>query len=330
MRTSSSLLRLLLLAFVTVPLVAATPVLTAQDKPMSADVKKYLQQLINGLRQFRVGRDEVNWREVESKTMAAAAGAQTIPEAFPAIRVALTEIRDPWAMYRSASGESVGLDGPRCQRTNSTTPNVPNDVGYLKVVPVASRGVRSEREAAVATRSAIKAGDDRGAVNWIIDLRGHFMGALPAAVMGLAPLMGDGTAFKMQYADVAVPFVATQSSIKADGQEMQMDLGRFALSRKKFRVAVLVDGGTAGVGELLAIAFEGRTDARIFGQPTCGIPPLRLVPQPLKDGAVFTVSAMRIIDRNDKAYLGPIQPHERIDEEARLFERVIAWLAGGQ
>lgn len=330
MNTSSSLLRRVLAAFVAVALGAAPPVLTAQDKPMSPDVKKYLQQLITGLRQFRVGREEVNWREVESKTMAAASGAQTIPEAFPAIRVALTEIRDPWAMYRAASGQSVGPDGPRCLQTKWSAPIVPDEVGYLRVIPVVSRGIRSEREAAVATRSAIKAGDDRGALNWIIDLRGHFMGALPAAVMGLAPLMGDGTAFKMQYADVVVPFMAGQSSIKADGQEMQMDLGKFALSRKKFRVAVLVDGGTAGVGELLAIAFEGRTDARIFGQPTCGIPPLRLVPQPLKDGAVFTVSAMRILDRNDKAYLGPIQPHERIDEESKLFERVIAWLASGQ
>ena len=302
----------------------------AQDTPVAPDVRKYLQQFVDKLREFRVGRDEVDWKQVESRTMAAAAGAQTITEAYPAIRVALVEIHDPWAMYRSASGQVVGPDQPRCLRTNATTPSVPPDVGYLKVTPIPNRGIRAEREAAVAVRTALKKGDTGGAVHWIIDLRGHFMGSLASAVVGLSPIMGDGTVFKMQYANTVIPFNSNQSSIKADGQELQMDMGKFALTNRKRRIAVLVDGGTAGVGELLAIAFEGRSDARTFGVPTCGIPPLRLVPQKLKDGAEFTVSAMRVMDRDGKVYRGPIEPHERIDDEATLFERAIAWVSTGK
>ena len=79
-----------------------------------------------------------------------------------------------------------------------------------------------------------------------------------------------------------------------------------------------------------AIAFEGRSDARVFGVPTCGIPPIRLVPQKLKDGAEFTLSAMRVLDRDGKVYRGPIEPHERIDDEARLFERAMAWVSTGK
>jgi C-terminal processing protease CtpA/Prc len=214
--------------------------------------------------------------------------------------------------------------------SNATKPAVPSDVGYLKVMPVASRGIRAEREAAVATRAAIKAGDDAGAANWIVDLRGHFMGSLPGGVMGLSPLMGDGTVFKMQYANIAVPFSTNQTSIKSNGQEMNMEVGSFALTHKKPRIAILVDGGTAGVGELLTIAFEGRSDARVFGVPTCGITPIRLVPQKLKDGAEFTLSAMRIVDRHDKAYPGPIAPHERIENETELFARAIAWVTTGK
>ena len=98
----------------------------------------------------------------------------------------------------------------------------------------------------------------------------------------------------------------------------------------KRRISVLVDVGTAGVGELLAIAFEGRSDARVFGTPTCGIPPLRLVPQKLNDGAEFTLSAMRIMDRDGKVYRGPIEPHERIEDEAMLFARAISWMSTGK
>ncbi|MEP6766563.1 MAG: hypothetical protein ABJB66_19770, partial [Gemmatimonadaceae bacterium] len=74
----------------------------------------------------RVG-DDVDWGQVESKTLAAAAGAQSITDAYPAIRVALVEIHDPWAMYRSATGQTVAADQPRCVRTNTTAPTVPAD-----------------------------------------------------------------------------------------------------------------------------------------------------------------------------------------------------------
>lgn len=319
---------LLLSGLLTLAATGAPRALAAQDQlPIASDVKAYLRQFIAKLSEFRVGRDELDWKAIESKTMAAAAGAQSITDAYPAIRVALIEIRDPWAMYRSASGQVVGPDQPRCIRTNATTPSVPGDVGYLKVTPIASRGLRAEREAALAVRSALKAGDDNGAVHWIIDLRGHFMGTLPAAVIGLSPIMGDGVVFKMQYANSVVPFDARESSVKTNGEELQMDIGKFALSKKKRRIAVLVDGGTAGIGELLAIAFTGRSDTRVFGTPTCGIPPIRLVPQKLKDGAEFTLSAFRVQDRDGRALRGPVEPQERIEDEAQLFARVLDWVS---
>lgn len=324
-------MRVLLCAVVLALATIAVPrAIEAQDRPIASDVKAYLRQFVNKLREFRVGSDEVDWGQVESKALAAAAGAQSITDAQPGIRAALVEIRDPWAVYRSASGQVVGPDQPRCVRTNATTPAVPADVGYLKATPTPNRGIRAEREAAVAVRTKLKSADDNGAVHWIIDLRGYFMGTLPAAVIGLAPIMGDGTVFKMQYANNVVPFNANESSIKSNGDELQMDLGKFKLSSQKRRIAVLVDGGTAGVGELLAIAFMGRSNTRVFGTPTCGIPPMRLVPQKLKDGAEFSVSAFRVQDRDGRVYRGPIEPNERIEGEADLFSRVLDWVSTGK
>ncbi len=328
--THLSLIRSSMVAGLLVLGVSTLPrTLMAQDKAMSSDVKTYLRQLVDRLREFRPG-GEVDWGEVETKTLAAAGGAQTIVEAYPAIRVALTEINDPWSMYRSATGQVIGPAAPTCTRSKATAPSVPADVGYLKVAPIPNRGIRFERESAVAMRTALKSGDDAGAAHWIVDLRGHFMGALPAAVIGLSPLMGDGTAFRMQYANSVIPFDAGETSIKANGEEVQMDIGKYRLSNRKRRVAVLVDGATAGVGELLAIAFMARSDARVFGTPTCGIPPLRLVPQKMKDGAQFTLSAFRVQDRDGKLYRGPIEPHERIENETELFSRALGWVSTGK
>jgi carboxyl-terminal processing protease len=329
--TSLSRIRLFVAAVALLVAGAAAPrTLPAQTPPMASDVKSYLRQFVGKLREVRVNRDELDWGQVEARTLAAAAGAQTLTDAYPAVRTALIEIRDPWAMYRSATGQVVGPDQPRCVRSVATTPTVPADVGYLKGTPLPSRGVRADREAALAVRSALKAGDENGAVHWIIDLRGYFMGTLPPAVIGLSPIMGDGTIFKMQYANTVVPFNAGESSIKANGEELQLALGPHKLTNKKRRIALLVDGGTAGVGELLTIAFMGRSDARVFGTPTCGIPPMRLVPQKLKDGAEFTLTAFLVQDRDGRVYRGPVEPNERIEDEAQLFSRVLAWVSTGR
>jgi carboxyl-terminal processing protease len=304
--------------------------LLAQEQPMAPAVKTYLRQFVDKLREFRVGRDDMDWGQIEAKTLAAAAGAQTITDAYPAIRTALAEIRDPWAMYRSATGQVIGPDLPRCVRSSTTAPTVPADVHYLRLTPIANRGLVAERQAAMAMRNALKTADDNGALHWVVDLRGHFMGSMPSAVIGLAPLMGEGTVFKMQHANNSVPFNANESSIKADGAELQMNLGKFRLSGKKRRIALLVDGGTAGVGELLMIAFLGRSDVRVFGTTTCGIPPMRLVPQKLKDGAEVSVTSFLVQDRDGRVYRGPIEPQERIENEAELFSRALAWVANGK
>ena len=60
------------------------------------------------------------------------------------------------------------------------------------------------------------------------------------------------------------------------------------------------------------------------------VPPIRLVPQKLKNGAEYTLSSMRVLDRLDRAYRGPIEPQERIDDEAALFTRAIAWVTTGK
>lgn len=326
----SSVRALWLAGFLSLAIGGVPKPLLAQEQPMAPAVKTYLRQFVDKLREFRVGRDDIDWGQLEAKTLAAAAGAQTIPDAYPAIRTALIEIRDPWAMYRSATGKVVGPDQPRCLRSAATVPAVPSDVSYLRLTPIPNRGLAAEKQAAMAVRNTLKTADDNGAVHWIVDLRGYFMGSMPSAVIGLAPLMGEGTVFKMQHANTTVPFNSNESSIKADGAELQMNLGKFRLSGKKRRIALLVDGGTAGVGELLMIAFLGRSDARVFGTTTCGIPPLRLVPQKLKDGAEVTVSSFLVQDRDGTVYRGPVEPQERIENEAELFARALAWVSTGK
>jgi hypothetical protein len=68
---------------------------------------------------------------------------------------------------------------------------------------------------------------------------------------------------------------------------------------------------------------------RVFGTPTCGIPPLRGAAE-TQDGAEFTLSAFRIQDRDGRVTRGPVEPHERIEDEGQLFSRVLVWVSTGK
>lgn len=101
----------------------------------------------------------------------------------------------------------------------------------------------------------------------------------------------------------------------------------------KFKVAVLINGGTANVAELVASAMKAK-GATLVGSKTFGDPILqRLVP--LRDGAAMTMSAGKYLAANGKEFSGTgIQPDVVVATGGpqtgsdAAFQRAVSALAG--
>ena len=70
----------------------------------SAIVTNYLNSIIDLARVNSINRLTIDWTAYRNAVFAEAGSAQTIGELTPAIRVAITLLRDGHSSYRSASG----------------------------------------------------------------------------------------------------------------------------------------------------------------------------------------------------------------------------------
>jgi carboxyl-terminal processing protease len=99
------------------------------------------------------------------------------------------------------------------------------------------------------------------------------------------------------------------------------------------KVAVLIDSGTGSSGEAIAIAFQGRPEARFFGEHTAGVSTANEVFK-LPDGAAIWLTIGVDADRTGKQYMNGIDPDEAIsssnailpDAEDPVLQAAFVWL----
>ena len=151
------------------------------------------------------------------------------------------------------------------------TPTLPATVGYVRVGSFS--GTAAEATAfANALQGAISAADRDGLAGWIVDVRGNGGGNMWPMLAGVGPVLGTG---RVGYFIDALG-AASAWEYRDDGAWLGTLLFQavdtpYRLRRESPRVAVLIDGGTAGSGEAIAIAFQRRPETRSFGTATCGL-----------------------------------------------------------
>lgn len=180
---------------------------------------------------------------------------------------------------------------------------------------------------------------DRNAVcGWIVDLRRNAGGDLWTYLAALGPLLGQGNLGGFAYADGKHDTWTNENgNINWAGnvrQESTVEGGVYALKQPNAPVALLVRRSTIAAGELVAVAFQGRENVRVIGEPTGGVATLT-DHTPLSDGAQLFVSGAYGMDRSGKTYDKPIPPDETVKTDWTKFgtddDAVIAaaraWLA---
>ncbi len=299
----------------------------AQPSRLSLEAGAHLDEIINIFQAQWLHRDGFDWDQFRQKVHEQAGAAQTIPDTYDAIRLALTLLGDRHSYYLTASGDSITAPSPvaDCRPSSpATLPPLPADVGYVRVRidNVLTPG---------AIQDAVRKNDRPAAIGWIVDLRDSHDGSIWAALAGIGPLLGEGTAGF--FAD------ATHSSRWGyGGGDAWIDEGEpvthlttahvdapYHLATIDARVAVLTDAGVVSSGEAIAIAFRGRPNTRSFGMPTCGLS-TAVDPIPLRTGGQLGVVTAVMADRTKHEYGGPVVPDEVIADSAAVVPRAIAWL----
>ena len=127
---------------------------------------EHLNELLRLMEAEAANARRVDWVQARADVFAAAGAAQSIPDSYPAIAVALNRLDDFESHYRGSDGGLVGPSPePACQPGLTETPSLPETIGYVRLngcpcqeLPRTNTQKRSSRRSGRPTGPGLSAG----------------------------------------------------------------------------------------------------------------------------------------------------------------------------
>ena len=306
----------------------ATPTPPTIGAP-SAAVTQYLNNIIDLMRTNSINRLTIDWQAFRAEVFREAGAAQAITDLNPAIRLAITMLRDGHSSYRSAAGATIFVSLRSCAPAPPATLTAPANIGTVRVT-----GFSGSAEAANAfarqIQDTIRAADRDDLIGWIVDLRSNGGGNMWPMIAGIGPIVGDGPlGYFIDPLGAETLWEYRDGTSYSGGFAAVTVSPPYRLRQPQPRVAVLSNVGIASSGEATLIAFRLRPNTRSFGEATCGLSTANST-FTLSDGAMLTLTRSVMADRAKNRFGDRITPDEVFTDQTQAIERAIAWLQTGR
>jgi carboxyl-terminal processing protease len=306
------------------------PSAPAASGGISTAASAFLNSIIDIAQRTSINRLTIDWTAYRNSVLADVARAQTIEDTFPAIRTAITLLRDGHSSYRSASGTtSIFVSLRSCAAPAVVPLSLPANIGSVRVG--AFSGTLEQANAyARQIQDAIAAADRDDVIGWIVDLRSNGGGNMWPMVAGLGPILGEGPlGYFIGPTGTETLWEYRNGASRSGGSAITTVSPPYVLKRQQPRVAVLSNIAIASSGEATLIAFRQRPNTRSFGEPTCGLSTANTT-NTLSDGGMFTITTALMADRNKTPFGDRIPPDEVISDQTQMIQRAIDWLQTGR
>jgi hypothetical protein len=287
---------------------------------------EHLNELLRLMEAEAANARRVDWAQARTAVFAAAGAAQTIPDTYPAIEVALNLLDDFESHYRGFNGPLIGPSPePACQPGETETPSLPATIGYVRLNGCPCDEGPVANQYAEAVQQAIRMADKPGLVGWIVDLREDRGGNMWPMIAGLGPIFGDGIIGWIVYNNRDYEREYRAGAALSLNEPFARVAVPYTLIRPLPKVAVLTADTTNSAGEAITVFFRSRPNTRSFGAPTCGHHHL-LADFRMGNGATLTLKTAHNADRLKRTYAGRVVPDELATAPGEAVSRAVAWL----
>lgn len=248
------------------------------------------------------------WREARQKATTATRTAPDYAATLPPLREALAVAGGSHSKLLD-SGQSLA---ERVGKPQAPTFTTVDGVTTVKVPAIVTEDA-AVRQGYADTLARGLTGSPAPQCGWIVDLRGNTGGEMSPMLAGLAPLLKDGKLGgfvdnRGQTTELALE----EGKVQLGGQTTLKTAYTKKLSGP---VAVLQDGMTASSGEVVLLAFRGRSDVRTFGAPSAGLSSANQVHR-LYDGTDMLLTVSLDIDPTGQVHGGVIEPQQAVQADA--------------
>ena len=317
---------------VSVLIVLAAAALTASPTGnISPQAKTYLDRAITLFREQHINAANVDWQALTAKAYAAASGAQTTADSYPAIRLIIDELGEKHTQFHEPDQAKANSTGQASGKASAPPLSLPeamrlsNGVGVIRLYGFMGSFEQGQLYAQTG-KSKINELQSLGVCKFVLYLRWDTGGNMYPMIDAVGGLLHDGVLGTFESAN------GTFSSWLLKDGKATMASGinerphAIEPAGNSMPVAVLIGPSTVSAGEYTAMSFKGRSNTRFFGAPTGGFITANH-PVPLSDGAVIVMTGAWGIDRTGRKYVDAMQPDEATGDGGPTMDAAVAWLS---
>ena len=285
------------------------------DAPLSPDARREVDSALTLAKTYALWRDTISWSTVDARVRRAAAGAQSVADVHPALRLLSRSLGDGHSSFYTPHDMQVF-------RSAANTPVIDvhleeRDIGNIYLSGYLAEDIDSARAYDERMHAAIDRVMPAAACGWIVDLRGNRGGVPEPMLVAIEPFVSRDSLPPVEREGIAAWF----------GQRSPMI--RPAL--EKSYVALLIAAQTGSAGERTVLFLQRRAHTRTFGSPTAGATTRRSM-FILPDGAAIGIATAPMRQGSSREMAGCIVPDEILPSDGTSGDPVLRaaarWLRG--
>lgn len=289
-------------------------------------------------------RDFIEWDDLTTKAKMRLMGSSNCEDAHEAISWCFRQLNEqhsfimPPVKAAQYNYDTVNLQGP--VPLSDLVGEIKGEwigdsVAYLTIPWVSTTDSLICMYIADSLQALIARLDTRKISRWIVDLRKNSGGNCWPMLAGIGPLLGEGICGYFVASEQRVP-IAYRNGAAFQGKHVLCRVSKEAYRTQCSRKSVIVLTGrkTVSAGEIVALAFKGKEQAWLFGEPTAGLTTANAT-YSLSDHSMLVLTICQEADYMGRICQGSILPDKLItphpdelssNDHDSVREAAVRWL----
>jgi carboxyl-terminal processing protease len=271
--------------------------------------KKYINEALDIIETHSMKKDLIDWSDFRSKVLKNGKDDKTIEDAHKTIWYALLLLNDGHSFLVTSQDLKKEFSDTSMKKIEAIESHYENEIGYIKIPGFIGNDALT-KAFADRLQYIIKDFDQHNLNGWIIDLRDNKGGNMWPMLLGIGPIIGEGTAgYFVNNKNVFNSWGYYEGKTFVGGSIISKLDNIYQLKNVNKKIAVLINNNTASSGEAIAVAFKGLPKTRFFGNKTRGQTTANSTFY-LSDSSMIALMVGVYADRNKTLYGKQIIPDE--------------------
>jgi carboxyl-terminal processing protease len=288
------------------------------DLPCRQKASQLLDETLGFMEKNYYRRNDVSWPVLAAEAKARLREAVSCEDAYATISWCFQQLKEPHSFIMppdKASRYTGGTGGPGLSMADLTElvgeirgEWLQDSIAYLTIPWVSTTDSLVCLRIADSLQTVIARLDSRNITRWIIDLRKNSGGNCWPMLAGIGPLLGDGVYGYFVSGDQRVPISYRDgSAFRGRHVVCRVSNGGYRTRSDRKSIVVLTGRRTVSAGEIVALAFKGRAQTCLIGEPTAGLTTANSTYE-LSDKSLLVLTVCQEADHMGNICRGSIQP----------------------